>query len=293
MRALLLNAFLLGSALSLSGCGKESKAEEKLEKGQVVASVNGEDVTIYELNAELQGVRMPSGDARKQVEQLALKKVVDRKILADIARDRGLDKTPNYLLQKRRADEALLVELLQQDTAGKIPPTTDEDSEKFIADHPTMFADRKILIIDQIQFPMPTDREMLKSFQPLKTLDEFEQKLTASNIQYRHVPTSIDTLQLPPEMAKSILALPPGEIFVAPASGLITANRITEIRPAPLGGTEAKNYASVMVRKERLSQKAMKEFEPMVKAAEAKVTYQSGYGLPKTPPKPAAGAPAK
>ena len=37
-----------GAALSLAGCGK------KAPEGQVVAQVNGKDVTLQEINAELQ-----------------------------------------------------------------------------------------------------------------------------------------------------------------------------------------------------------------------------------------------
>lgn len=290
MRAFLMNTLLITTALAVSGCGKESKAEQKIEKGQVVASVNGKDVTIYELNTELQGVNLPAGDARKQVEKAALQRVVDRKILADIARERGLDKTPDYLLQTRRADETLLVSLLQKDTAGKVPPVSQEDAEKFIAANPTMFADRKILIIDQIQFPMPQDRASLAAYQPLKTLDQVEQKLITDGTEYRRVPTSIDSMQLPADMNKTILGLPAGEVFVVPAGGMLTANRITEVQNSPVKGNEAIQYAMLMVRKQRLAEKASKEFEPLLKAARDKVTYQDGFGPAKEPAKP---APAK
>ena len=104
MRNKIMAGLLMGTALVLAGCGKGGAEPEK---GQVVATINGKDVTIHELNAELQGANVPaniSADQKKQIEQAALQQVVNRRILADIARERGLDKTPMFLLQEKRAE---------------------------------------------------------------------------------------------------------------------------------------------------------------------------------------------
>ncbi len=283
MRTLVLSGLVVGASALVSACGSEPKAEKQLEKGQVIATVNGEDVTVYELGAELQGLDAPAGEAHKKMEQAALQRLIDRKILTDIARDRKLDKTPDYLLQTRRANEQILVNLLQRDEAAKIPTSTTEDVEKFIAGNPWMFAERKLLIIDQVQFPMPADRKALDAYKPLKTLDQVEQKLGADGIEYRRVPTSLDTLQLPASLTKSIMDLPQGEVFVVPAGGGLTANRIIEIRPTPLKGPDAIKVARDMLRRQSIAQRASSELEPLVKAARATVVYQSGYGPPESP----------
>jgi peptidyl-prolyl cis-trans isomerase C len=282
MRLPLIYGLLMGAAVSLSACGKGDPAA-KLGKGQVIASVDGDDITIYELSTELQGVNLPSGDARKPIEQAALQRIIERKILADIARKRKLDKTPQYLLQSRRADDLLLANLLQGDVATKIPDPSSEDVEKFIADHPATFGQRKLIILDQIQFPMPTDRKELLKYQPLKTLDEIQQKLDESNIEYRRAPTSIDTLQLPIQMAKSILALPPEEVFVAPGNGVLTANHIIEIRNTPFIGPDAMKAAREMLRKQRAGEKVRSELDPLLAEAKGKISYQPGYAPSKAP----------
>jgi EpsD family peptidyl-prolyl cis-trans isomerase len=279
MRLPFICGLLLGVSVSLSACGKNDEGG-KLGKGQVIASVNGEDITVYELSAELQDVSLPSGEARKRIEQAALQKIIDRKILADIARERKLDKTPQYLLQSRRADDLLLAGLLQSDAANKTPEPSSEDVEKFIADHPEMFGQRKLIILDQIQFPIPSDRKELLKYQPLKTLDEIEQKLTENNIDYRRAPTSIDTVQLPAQMTKSILALPPEEVFVVPGNGGLTANRITAVKSVPFIGRDALRAGREMLRKQRIDEKARTDLEPLIKEAKARISYQSGYAPP-------------
>jgi EpsD family peptidyl-prolyl cis-trans isomerase len=277
MRAFFLTGLLVGTSLLLSACNNGSGNKDKPAKGQVIATVNGNDVTVYELGTELQGMNLPAGAERKKVEQAALQRIVDRKILADIARDKKLDKTPEYLLQTRRSDEQILVNLLQQSEAAKVPGSTSEDVEKFMAANPWAFAQRKLLIIDQIQFPMPADRKALMAYRPLKTLDEVEQKLVTDGIEYRRVPTSLDTAQMNATMAKSILGLPTGEVFVVPAGGGLTASRIVDIRATPLSGPEAMKIAREMLRRQNMAEKARTELEPLLTAARAKVTYKSGY----------------
>ena len=283
MRALVLCGLVVGASALVSACKSEPKPEKQLEKGQVIATVDGTDVTVYELGAALQGIEAPDGTAHKKLEQAALARLIDRKILADIARERKLDKTPDYLLQTRRANEQILVSLLQQDEAGKVPTASTEAVEKFISENPWMFAQRKLLIIDQVQFPMPADRKALDAYKPLKTLDQVEQKLGADGIEYRRVPTSLDTLQLPASLTKSIMDLPQGEVFVVPATGGLTANRIVEIRATPLPGPAALKVARDLLRRQTLAAKASTDLEPLVKDARAKVVYQSGYGPPETP----------
>src|SRR5579875_2662233 len=123
MRKTIMAGLMMGSALLLlGGCGK--KGSESLDKGQVVATVDGKDITTGELNAELMGVNVPQGERGKAIQQAALQQIVNRTILADLARDRGLDKTPMYLLQVRRGEDSLLVQMLQRQLASQIKPPT-------------------------------------------------------------------------------------------------------------------------------------------------------------------------
>src|SRR3546814_15555745 len=77
------------AALALWGCGKEAT-------GQVGAGVNGEEITLREINAELGSRPIPEGVDKKVIQQAALQRLVERRLLAQAARDDELDKTPDY-----------------------------------------------------------------------------------------------------------------------------------------------------------------------------------------------------
>ncbi|MFD2499506.1 SurA N-terminal domain-containing protein [Rhizorhabdus histidinilytica] len=130
-------AALLGgamvAALLVSGCHKEPK-------GQILAIVNGEEISLQELNAELQGTRIPDSVDRDKLRKQVLQRLIDRKLIVQKAREQGLDKTPEFVTQQRRLEENLLVTMLGQKIASTVPMPDDRDITQYIADNPTQFA---------------------------------------------------------------------------------------------------------------------------------------------------------
>jgi peptidyl-prolyl cis-trans isomerase C len=286
MRYPVLTGVIVGSAILLSGCGKKGDGGETLDKGQVVATVDGNDVTIHELNAELMGVPLPSGEKRKLVEQNALQALLGRTILANVARERKIDKSPTYILQRRRADEALLVQLLQRDIASKIAPPTREEAAKFMEANPDLFAQRKIYALDQIQFATPEDLNKLRAFEPLNTMEAVEQHLIEDRIEYRRAPGTLDSIGANPELVRKIAQLPAGEIFIVPNGGTIIASKISSTQTVPFSGEKATDYAMNLIQQKKIAEATEKELGAKIKKSQAEVKYQPGYAPAKPPAAP-------
>ncbi len=265
------------AALAVSGCGGK---DGKLDKGQVVASVDGDEITVFELNAEVQASSVPAGTDRKLAEQLALQRIIERKILSKVAREQKLDKTPAFLIQQRRADELILTTMLRDRIAGGITQPTDAEIAQYQAAHPDRFAQRKIYSVEQILFPPPSSADKFKQFAPLKTLDQLAAKLTADGVQFRRAPTQIDTAALPPEIAGKIAALPVTEMFILPTQQGLTANVITATTVQPVPADQARELAAGALRNERFSKAADAQLNERLKKARATVKYQPGYGAP-------------
>jgi hypothetical protein len=105
------------ACVALSACG-EGKAKEP--SGQVVATVDGQEVTLRELRAEMGNLTSSDPNQRRQLEQAALQAIVQRKILAKAAQEQKLDKSPDYALFKQRAIELSLVQALQENLIKKV-----------------------------------------------------------------------------------------------------------------------------------------------------------------------------
>ncbi|HPU15674.1 MAG TPA: hypothetical protein PK808_06300 [Polymorphobacter sp.] len=284
------SALIVGIALSalIAGCNKK----DDLPKGQVVATVDGTDVTTTELNSEISLAQAPPEVPRKMIEQAALERIVERRMLADVATKRGLDKSPAFLLEKRRVDDGLLVQALQGSIAAKVPTVTAEAAEKYIAAHPMQFGDRKIYTIDQIQFLRPANIATI-GLQEAKTMADVERVLTAANIEFRRLPATVDTMTAAPQLSNAIsqiLARNPSEVFMfadqprgAPAP-IVYINLVTNAAAAPFTGPKAVAVAQPILQREAV-QKALADELKKIKAEEkGKIKYAKGYEPPAATP---------
>src|SRR5579872_745715 len=84
----------LGALLLLSGCNFGSSSSPKTPTGQVVATVGSREITRRELQVELAGSTATTPAAQKAEQQLALRRIIQRVILANAAKAQGLDKDP-------------------------------------------------------------------------------------------------------------------------------------------------------------------------------------------------------
>jgi EpsD family peptidyl-prolyl cis-trans isomerase len=277
----------VGAGLMLSGCDQVKKLAGGggAPKGQVVATVNGEEVTTLELRAELGNFGSRDPNVMKAAQQQALQRIILRRILADKARGEKLDKSPEYAMQVKRGEETLLAQLYTRKLATKTSAPTRADAEAFVNSHPAMFGNRKVLFVDQvIAAPNKISPEELR---PLKTLDEVKALLDRDGVQYQQNAVVLDTLSANQQLVAGVEGLPPGEIFVIPQGGSLLFNQVNGSRSVPFVGDTAIAYAMNVLRSQRAQESVGKQIEAMRKAAESKITYNAAY-KPPPPPKPAA-----
>lgn len=262
---------LVIAALSLSACGKEAT-------GQVAAVVNGEEITLQEINAELGNASIPEGVDKKQVQQAALQRIVERRLLAQAARDDGLDKTPDYLLRERQLQDALLVQLMSQRAERALKVPGQQEIDKFIAENPAMFGSRKILTIDRIQFPLPKDLGQLKALEDDHSMEAVAANLNQLGVQFRRDTTQVDSAALGQQRMQQIQALPAGEPFVIPENGIVTVGVITGERAEAIPSANARPLAVQALRNKQLGETMQQRLKQS--RAAAKIEYQTGFAPP-------------
>lgn len=279
---LVLTCCLMGSVM-LSGCQKEAT-------GQVAAVVNGEEVTLQEINTELGQTQVPEGADKERVQQAALQRIVERRLLAQAAREDGLDQTPEFLIRRRQLEDALLVQLLGQrlGRTTSVPETTAVES--FMRQNPAVFGERAILTVDRIQFPMPSDIKKLQALESDHSLDEVAASLQGLGIQFTRGSAQMDSAMLGQDRLNRIRALPAGEPFVIPEGGMVTVAVVTGETAQPVEGDRARPVAVQMMRNQSLSESMRARLE--TEKAKAEIEYQPGFAPPATPsPSPTAATP--
>lgn len=273
-------AIMMAGAAALlvvtNGCSKKPG-------GQVVAVVNGEEITSQELNAELANAHLPPGVDQKKVMPVLLQRIVDRKLITQLAKTDGLDKTPAYLAQSRILAENLLANEYASKIAKTISLPDAAAVDAFIASTPSVFSQRKRYTLNQIVFNQPTDATFLQKLAPAHTLDAIAAILTAAQVQFVRGVGKLDTGAVPPEIAAKIAALPPGEPFLLPDNGRIVASVIQSAEPVPVTPEEARPIAVNVLRQKALQDAVGKKLEAA--RSSATISYETGFA---PPPKPAA-----
>jgi EpsD family peptidyl-prolyl cis-trans isomerase len=273
---------VLAAALVLGACHRTPQAPT----GQVAATVGSREITVRELHAELANAPAVPPAAQKAQQQAALNVIIDRAILADVARKQGLDKDPNFLLLSERANDALLVQQLQAKIAATVPPPAHEEVAQFENANPDLFAQRKIFDVEQIRFAQPADPSFVKQLEPLKTLDDIANFLTENHVLFQRGTASIDALSQNPKLITTIIALPPQEVFIIASGNQVLANLIHGTRVEPLTGDAAERFATNYLRAQHTQDAVRRQLNAYITSGKGTVQLAKDYQAP--PPKPAA-----
>ena len=251
----------------LPGCGEKAT-------GQTVAVVNGEEITAGELNAELAAANLPP-TADKEVRTQLLQNIINRRLMAQRAREMGVDKSPDYLTKKRQLDEQLLISLSAERQADTTSLPDPKAIDAFIAANPGMFQNRQSLSLQQLQFPVPEDPKVQAQLKEAHSLDAITAALQGANLPFTRGSSKVDTGTLPTPVLAQINALPAGEPFIVPANGQMVASVIVGRDPLPVSADQSRKLAIEGMRKEGVSKRMEKELEQQ--RANAKIEYQPGY----------------
>lgn len=279
---------LLLTCVALAGCGKGGN-NGAAPTGQVAATVNGKEITASEVRLEL-GPLASDPRASERAQPAALQSIVNRKILADTAVERGLDKTPSAAIMLQKARDLALIQLLEENVRANLPKVSADEAAAYVRDNPQSFSQRQLISVDQVMVG-PVKPEIVQQMGPLKTMEEITALLDKNNVRYRRSAAVIDPVAIPPDAAKQIANLKVNDVFVLPNNGAVMVARIRERQAEPLSGTDASDIATQILTGQRTQNIVRQQFAQIIKQGEAKVNINAQY-KPAPAPSGSGAAPA-
>lgn len=285
MKLKAIHLIILSTIFALLACHFN---KSKPPTGQVVARVGNREITLRELQVELAGTApAKTSAAAKQNERAALKYVIERVILANAARDQGLDKDPSYLILAQRATDTLLAQQLMAKIASNVPAPTNEEAEQFELANPNLFAERKIFHVDQIRMAKASDGGIVSNLEPLKTLDEVAAFLTQNNIPFQRGTNTLDALQQGPVLANKIANLSSQDIFILASNSEIFINHIRDTETRPFTGQSATRYALSVLKSTHTQAAVQRGIANIIAKAHGAVQLNKNYPIaPAAVPRP-------
>lgn len=252
-----------------------SSACSKQAGGQSVAVVNGEEVSVPELNAELALAGLSGAADQQAAVSETLERVIHRKLLAQAAINRGVDRTPEYLIRQRRMNEELLVGLFSERLSGSVNAPTAAEINRFIAANPSMFQNRSTLFLEQIQLETASTASVLQDLKDDRSLQSVAATLVKRGIPFERRSNRLSSAVVPPPLLRQIDQLQPGEPFIVPAGGRVVVSVVARREPAAVSMEQSRRDAAEILRKQKLADAISNQVEAL--RGSAKIDYKEGY----------------
>lgn len=280
MRRAFGTVLVLAVGVSLAGCGG------KTPTGQVAAKVGNQEITVQELQTELAGYNAPDAKTRKLAEQRALQNIIQRKLIAEAAVKAGVSKSPEFAIQKERLEDDLLVRSWERALVAAVPEPSPDQVKQYIGQHPELFANRKVYMVDQLRMPPTNDPKLLSDLKPLNTLDDIAHLLQQRNIRFDAGRATLDSVDLGSSLVNQIDKMPAGNIFILPIGNALVANKIDETKVIPVPDAAAAKIAARNIKAQQAQESVRRMFGSVVSNPKIKIAYNKAYE-PAAPAKPA------
>ena len=261
----------LSAALVVAGCNRKPE-------GQVAAVVDGDDITLAEINAELGQQQIPDGVDKQGVRRAALDRIVQRRLLAMVARDDKIDHDPAFLIRQREFKDTVLIQMLAQKATRAQPVPDRSVVDAYIGSHPHMFGEHGVLDVERIQFVAQPDPAKLKALEAAHDLDTAALMLAAQKVPYARGAEKFDTARLSATAIGQMKSLPKGEPFILRQNGLVTVGVIKGRVEAPITGDQARKMAVEAIRNEQVTMIIEKRLK--AQKAKVKIEYQKDFAPP-------------
>lgn len=247
-------------------------------EGQTVAIVNGEEITLSELNFELGLANVPAGTDKAAARSQVLQSMIDRRLLAIQAKQEGVDTTPDFISRRRRGEQDLLISMLSAQRFKSVALPSARDTDAFIASHPAMFAKRELWELDQAQYQPPADPAVQAEINKTQNFESLLAVFQKHGITVARQKNRLDTAVVPAELFQKISALPNGEPFIVRVGDRAIASVIVGREPKPIVGDQARPIAAEVMRKEQSAKDMANRVSGLRKTA--KIEYQKGFAPP-------------
>lgn len=222
------------AAVVLGACGNKDK-----KAGQSLVRVDGEEITVLQLNDELLRANVQAGQQEAASKQL-LESLIDRQLIVAEAMRNKIDRSPDVQQAIGRARTQIIAQAYLQGLTAKIGKPSKAEIDDYFQKHPEFFTKRKQFDMTNVLIATKDFSEELKSaIIPAKSLNEVVTWLDKHNVQYKSGRLSRTTADLPQEMFTKLLDLPKDHLFIVNEGNNTIIGSLVAIKDSPVTAKDA------------------------------------------------------
>lgn len=245
---------LLCAASFLVACG--GGASEKAPASQVAAKVNGEEITVHELNFALQRRPGVTQENVKEASKQTLEMLIAQAIAVQRAKELKLDRTPAVQQALLAAEREVLARAYTESLASKLAKPSDGEIKAFFDKNPSLFEQRRVYTVAEFSINHAAEQQAsVKALvQSATGADDLANKLSSQGLNFGSTLATRPAESIPMNLLPEFAAAHTGQTLIKPKpEGGTQVLLLTQIREAPVTLEKARPIIQRILSNERAS----------------------------------------
>ncbi len=241
--------------------------------GQVAAVVNGEEISIYQLEEALHQSGLIGDEKGKQAIPQLLNRLIEQSLIIQQAKKDKLERDPGVMMALEVSKRQILTEEWLQRKMKAVKKPGNQEIDEFYSAHPELFEKHKLfqlkeLVLDTSVISQKKIDLMIDSTDDVNIL---EQNLEANKIPFTVNMSTMMAEQLPMDRLSLLSSVPFGRYIKVTGDNSILIQGVLSTKETPI----EKAKAAVLIESYLYNQKRKKEADAIIKKLHdsAKIKY--------------------
>lgn len=265
-------------SLGLVGCGRDDKPKTT----QVAVKVNGEEISVHQLNSLLAKTPNLTADKAEKVRAEVLEKLIDQELIYAQARSKKLDRTPEVVAAIESAKREIIARAHLEQLVSTLPKVTEQEVRDYYNNNKPLFAERRIYNLEELS--IDAKPEILPKLKTLvdttKNLDELAAALAAVGAQARKGAATRAAEQIGLDLLPQLAQIKDGDNALIIGNKNYLVVHVISSKSEPISAEQATPKIAQFLQTQRV-QKAIADETKRLRDV-AKIEYQGEFTKPET-----------
>ncbi len=269
--------------LGLVGCSEQNEEKKGFET-QVAAIVNGEEITVHQVNDAIRQNRIKTNNDvdQKVVANQLLDKLVDQSVVYQAAINQGLDRDPEVV----SAIEMAKVQVLNKAYLSKRLPKNisipESEIKQYFEENQYIFAQRKIFDYTLLRIKATTEEKELftKKLESLSNFDVFKNMLDETGVDYKQSRELAFSEKIIKSLLELMYTLNVNDVGLLTLSDGLLVVQLNDRVDKSVSMKDAKPIIEKILQNKK-QQETLKNIVKHLKSS-AEVNYKGDYSAPET-----------
>jgi EpsD family peptidyl-prolyl cis-trans isomerase len=229
---------LIAAALALYACGK---TDVKETASQIVARVNGEEISVHQINNVIaRSGEFPPEQARQAAAQF-LERIIDEELLVQRALKAGLHRDPQVMQAIEGEKRQILARAYLERAVNAGSSDGKEDAGIFYKENPALFERRRIYRVHEVAVLAPQEKleGLAAAASGGKSLNDVMEWLKSRGLPFQSEISTRPAEQIPMNILTGLFEMREGQINVIPTARGVSVVQLLQSTESPLSAQQA------------------------------------------------------